>query len=57
MKDHKPLCEVAKFINLKGEVETGLLRITPLVPGRLKGELPREVYVSATPQPIPKGDK
>ena len=52
---HASLCERAEFINIRGEVEIGLLRVTPPVPGRPKGELPREVCVSAVNPP--KGKK
>lgn len=47
----KELCELAPFINIRGEREIGLLRITPPIPGKPNGELPREVYVSTAPQP------
>lgn len=45
---------LAPFINIRGEREIGLLRITPPIPGKPKGELPREVHVSDVSQPIPK---
>lgn len=47
----KELCELAPFINIRGEREIGLLRITPPIPGRPKDELPREVYVSSASAP------
>ena len=45
------LCVRGQFVNIKGEVEISLLRVTPPVPGRPRGELPREVCISAVPQP------
>lgn len=40
--------ERAQFINIRGELEEGLLRVVPPVPGRARGDLPREVVAGPT---------